>query len=155
MAPKSNKQIEEDRTFMDHNFGRIEKDYGVPRKTTSELTSLNARFMFTEESVGANSEALYCLRKSDAHDWGVCSDYAQFAQTVGQEQSSDNKITLRTYFAASDIMIGSQGQKYFEQCWQENAPGIDFITRTVEWSDHDTVSQAVEVWEDIFSAVAK
>lgn len=155
LAPKSEKEAEEERNFMDYNYARIERDYGVPRKETAELSTLSAHYMFTENSVGANSEALYCLRKAEAKDWGVCSDYAQFAQTVAKEQSPENKLTLRTYFAASDIMIGNQGKKYFEDCWQENSESINFVSKTVESSDHDTVSLCAEVWEDIFASVAR
>ncbi|KAJ6164425.1 hypothetical protein N7470_003097 [Penicillium chermesinum] len=98
LAPKSNKAIEEERTFMEVNYARIEKSYGVPRKESAELSSLCVRFMFTEESVGANSEALYCLRKAEANDWGVCSDYAQFAQTVARERSPREQAHLSCLF---------------------------------------------------------
>ncbi|KAJ5818490.1 hypothetical protein N7474_004081 [Penicillium riverlandense] len=133
---------------------RSSLDYGVSRAEQAELFRLALPFMHHENTVGANSEALQCLRKSDS-DWGVCSDYAQCAQMLAaSEQSTGGPVSLRAYFASTDALVGSRGQRYFEQCWQ--APGveaIDFISTTIDKTDHDTLIQSVEVWGAIFASI--
>lgn len=132
-----------------------EADFGISRAEQAEIFRLAVPFMHYENTVGSNSEALQCLRKSDS-DWGVCSDYAQCAQTLAaSEQSRDERVTLRAYFAATDALVGSRGQRYFEKCWQ--APGVEainFVSTTVDKTDHDTVIQSVEVWAAIFASAA-
>lgn len=151
----STSQAEEDASFLDANWRRVERDYGAPREESAELARLSARFMFAENTVGANSEALQCLRKGEGSDWGVCEDYASCAKTLaGREQARDDRVSVRAYFAEKDAMVGSRGQQYFEQCWQApGAEGVTFVTKKVDGTDHDTLAQSVEVWEEIFSLV--
>lgn len=155
MSPTSSNEAAENDLFVNANWRRVERDYGVPHSEQAELARLALRFMYTENTVGANSEALQCLRKSDGSSWGACSDYARCAQTLAaRERSTDSRVSVRTYFAAKDAMVGSRGQKYFEECWQ--APGveaIEFVSTTVDGTDHDTLAQSVEVWEEIFSLI--
>lgn len=144
----------EDLSFFNDNWRRIERDYGVPRSEQAELSRLAMRFMHVENTVGANSEALQCLRKGDSN-WGVCSDYATCAQTLAGDQAiPDGGFSIHAYFASTDFLVGKRGKKYFESCWQ--APGleaIDFVSREIEGSDHDTIVFSAEVWEEIFSHV--
>jgi hypothetical protein len=142
-------EMAEDLSFLNDNWRRVECDYGVPLLEQKELAQLAIRYMHTENTVGANSEAMQVLRKDGGSSWGVCSDYAECAQAL-----ATNRFTLHAYFAATDALVGKHGQKYFEECWQ--APGveaIDFVSTTIEGSDHDTVAQSVEAWEDIFSSI--
>lgn len=155
MSSRSSEATEENHLVRDANFRSVERDYGVSRVELAELFRLTVPFMYNENTVGANSEALQCLRKSNGSDWGVCSDYTQCAQMLAaREQSLGGRVSLRAYFASKDAMVGSRGQRYFEQCWQ--APGveaIDFISTTVDKTDHDTLMQSVEVWAAIFASV--
>ncbi|KAL4757864.1 alpha/beta fold hydrolase [Aspergillus foveolatus] len=149
-------QTKEDRSFLDANSRRFEQDYGVPHGEQVELARLSARFMFAEDTVGANSEALQCLRKGAGADWGACTDYASFALMITSvERNAGRRVRLQAYFAAKDAMVGSRGQKYLEECW--SAPGVeegvDFVSTTVNGTDHDTVAQSVDVWEAIFTLV--
>lgn len=155
--PKSSRSgaaVEENHSSLDANGRSVEHEYGVSRAEQAKLFRLTLPFMWHEDTVGANSEALQCLRKGGS-DWGVCSNYAQCAQMLAaREQSTDSPVSLRAYFASSDILVGSQGQRYFQQCWQ--APGLeafDFVSSTVDKTDHDTVMQSVEVWGEIFASI--
>ncbi|KAJ5763644.1 hypothetical protein N7533_002325 [Penicillium manginii] len=134
----------------------IERDAGLSQKELAELFRLAVPLMFNENTTGANSEALQCLRKSDGQDWGACSDYAECVQTLAaRESSAGTRVSVRAYFASSDAMVGERGKLYFEQCWQ--APGldaVDFVSETVEKTDHDTVMQLVKVWAKIFASVS-
>lgn len=144
-----------DRSFLDANWRRVERDYGVPHAEQAELARLAFRFMYEEDTVGANSEALQCLRKGDGSSWGACSDYAHCVQALAAgERSTGGRVSVRTYFAAKDALVGSRGQKYFEECWRApGLEGIDYISTTIDGTDHDTLVQSVEVWEEIFSSV--
>ncbi|KAL4910623.1 hypothetical protein BDW74DRAFT_141503 [Aspergillus multicolor] len=154
----NNTQAEEDKTFLEANWRRIERDYGVPKEESAELSRLAVDAMFKEETVGANDEAIICLRKGEAgSNWGACSDYRKCVKDLGEtEQAAGRKLVVRAYFAEKDAMVGSKGQSYFEGCWRaEELQGIDFQCRVVSGTDHDTVSQSVEVWEEILRAVKK
>ncbi|KAL4926431.1 alpha/beta fold hydrolase [Aspergillus undulatus] len=165
-------QEEADKNFLDANYKRIERDYGVPVKDSEELTRLALKYMFSENTVGANGEALVCLRKTKGggKDWGIAQDYVECARTLHRLEEGqggrEGKVTLRAYFAEKDAMVGRQGQKYFEESWRaetetgtgteedgKGQKGVEFVTRTVKGTDHDTLAQAVEVWEEIFSLV--
>lgn len=147
--------VEENRSSLDANRQSVERDDDVLRAEMAELFRLALPFMYDESTVGANNEALLCLRKSDGSDWGVCSDYAQCAQMLAaREQSTDGRVSLRTYFAYKDALVGSRGARYFQECWK--APGveaIDFISTTVDETDHDTLIQSFGVWEAIFTSI--
>ncbi|KAJ5278716.1 hypothetical protein N7478_004088 [Penicillium angulare] len=150
---------EEDRTFLDANWRRLERDYGVPRKEAAELTNLVGQYIFTENTVGANSEALQCVRKGDGRNWGVCSDYAVCARELVEREQKQGQLEgasaggarIWAYHSTKDAMVGSRGPKYFDGCWDVSGSKSTFVSRTVEGTDHDTVCQAVEVWEEIFS----
>ncbi|KAL5336979.1 Alpha/Beta hydrolase protein [Aspergillus crustosus] len=151
-------QDESDRTFLDANYRRIERDYGVPVKESAELSELAVQYMFSEETVGGNGEALQCLRKTKGSDWGACEDYAGCARTLGQQEREGGgrgSVKLRVYHAETDSMVGKKGQRYVDECWNlgEGYDGIEYTARMVKGTDHDTVSQAVEVWEEIFASV--
>ncbi|KAJ5677519.1 uncharacterized protein N7477_003152 [Penicillium maclennaniae] len=150
-----NSAAEETRSSLDATEQGIEHDSGISHAEQAELFRLSLRFMYDESTVGANSEALQCLRKGDS-DWGACSDYAQCAQTLAaREQSMDDRMRVRVYFAATDALVGRRGQHYFESCWQ--APGveaIDFVSSTVDGTDHDTLLQSEDVWKAIMASVS-
>lgn len=150
----SSSKAAKDHSFLDANWRRVERDYGVPHAEQAELARLALRFMYKEDTVGANSEALKCLRKGDS-SWGVCEDYARCVQTLAaRERSTGGRVSVRAYFAAKDALVGSRGQKYFEGCWRApSLEAIDYESTTVDGTDHDTVVQSVEVWEEIFSSV--
>ncbi|RDW94175.1 alpha/beta fold hydrolase [Aspergillus mulundensis] len=152
----NNTQAEEDKTFLDSNWRRIERDYGVPKEESAELSRLVVDALFKGETVGANDEALVCLKKGEAgSNWGACSDYRTCVRELGaREHAAGGELVVRVYFAEKDAMVGYKGQKYFEECWRaEGLQGIDFRSVVVKGTDHDTVSQAVEVWEEILRAV--
>lgn len=90
-------EMAEDLSFLNDNWRRVERDYGIPLREQKELAQLAICFMHTENTVGANSEAMQVLRKDGGRSWGVCSDYAECAQAL-----ATNGFTLHAYFAATD-----------------------------------------------------
>lgn len=149
---------------LERNRQRIESDYGLPLELQKELHALTPRSMFSEKMVGADSEALQCLRKGPAGLWGECEDYALFVRKLAElesnrkaEERGENGETLRinAYFAESDAMIGKRGQTYMEDCWKGSGGDkfqdvLKFTTATISDTDHDSVVQSVELLEQIF-----
>ncbi|KAG6356066.1 hypothetical protein INS49_015451 [Diaporthe citri] len=149
---------------LERNRQRIERDYGLPVELQKELQTLTLKAIFSESMVGADSEALCCLRKGPAGLWADCDDYALFVRKLAElergrraEDGGDNREKLRisAYFAETDSMIGKRGQSYMEDCWKGSGEGefqdvLDFTTTTVRETDHDSVVQSVEVLEQIF-----
>ncbi|KAL2867750.1 alpha/beta fold hydrolase [Aspergillus lucknowensis] len=144
-------------SFLAANFRRMERDYAVSRGHAAELSKLAVRFMFAEETVGANGEALQCVRKGEGWDWGVCEDYGACARILAdmERRQEGRKLTVLAYFAAKDALVGKKGQEYFGQCWA--APGvkeeIQLVSRVIAGSDHDAVAQSVEAWEEVLRLV--
>lgn len=114
------------------------------------------QFMFQERTVGSNSEALHCLRK-EPNTWGKCEDYEVFVRELVELERGRASVPLRVraFFAESDSMIGKKGQAYFEKCWHQINDGdfrigVEFESRIVAGTDHDSLVQSAEVWESIF-----
>jgi hypothetical protein len=149
---------------LQRNRQRIEREYGLPVELQNELQTVHFKSMFGENTVGADSEALCCLRKGPAGLWGDCDDYALFVRKLSelersrradQGNSECQKLRISVYFAETDDMIGKKGQTYMEDCWKGSGGDgfedvMDFTTTTVSETDHDSVVQSVEVLEQIF-----
>lgn len=154
-------------TLQERNRQKLATDYDVPIELQLELEPLRVEKIFEGNTVGANSEALQCLRKGEGWSWGACDDYSVFVRELvdaeRQKQQLDTnpeshaKLKIRAYFAESDIMIGSGGQKYVEECWglTEGTFGdvIDFDSVTMPGTDHESVVQSMEVLEKLFTDV--
>jgi hypothetical protein len=149
----------EDSSSQGKNRRRIEDDYGLSQDIQIELQSLAAKAMFGEDTVGANSEALQCLKKGPGVTWGACDDYAVLvAELVKLERNikitnggGESKLKIKAFFAESDIMIGKKGQSYFEECWKsqqgEFQDVFEFSTETIDGVDHDRLTQSVAALE--------
>jgi hypothetical protein len=133
----------------------IEQEYGMARDVQIELEKHIPRFIFTENTIGANEEALQCLRKGAS--WDKCDDYTQFVKDFAEMerrrggQSPSGKIKVRAYFAESDIMIGKTGQSYFEKCFMgfEDVLHFDSST-TVPDENHDSLCISPDVLARVF-----
>jgi hypothetical protein len=149
---------------LERNRQRIESDYGLPLELQKELETLIFRSIFSENTVGANSEALQCSRKGPAGLWGDCEDYALFvrklvelerSRRVDECGGSRKELRISAFFAESDALIGKRGQSYMEDCWK-GSEGDDFedvlkfTTTTISETDHDSVVQSAEVLKQIF-----
>lgn len=149
---------------LERNRQKIESEYGLSVELQKELQPQTLKVMLGENMVGADSEALCCLRKGPAGLWGDCDDYAVFVKKLAELERSrraedgggnPDKLRIRAYFAETDAMIGKKGQSYMENCWKGNGGDevldvLDFTTTTVKETDHDSVVQSVEVLKQIF-----
>ncbi|KAJ0119927.1 hypothetical protein J7T55_000777 [Diaporthe amygdali] len=149
---------------LERNRQKIESEYGLPVEMQRELQTLTLKSIFSENMVGADSEALCCLRKGPVGLWGDCDDYALFVRKLAElertrraDEGVGDRESLRisAYFAESDSMIGKRGQSYMENCWKgsggdEFQDVLNFTAETVKETDHDSVVQSVEVLKQIF-----
>ena len=136
------------------NRRKIEAGYGLSRDFQAELDTELPKKIFSESTVGANREALLCLKKGPEGSWGVCNDYEEFIKRlVERERAETSKVKVRVFFAAEDSMIGVKGREYMDCCWKEQ-DDLDFESRVVANTDHDSVLQSIEVLESVFREVA-
>lgn len=139
---KSKKQKEED----DDDAKSMEL-YGMTCAQKKKVSSLGLKFMFAEETSGANHEALLCVRKGTDADvgWGICEDYGAFVPNLAKKWKDDgevaSKLKLQVFFASSDAMSGEGGQNYFQECWEKVKCGdtIEFEATVVENTSHDNI----------------
>ncbi|ROV92131.1 hypothetical protein VSDG_07509 [Cytospora chrysosperma] len=173
MLPSSSGMLSSGETPpLERNRQRIERDYGLPVAMQKELQTLTQKAMCGENMAGADSEALLCLRKGPAGLWGECEDYPRCVHRLAELERSrrratqgaaagdsggGEKLRINAYFAQSDSMIGSRGQRYFEDCWKgssgvgdEFQDALTFRAVTINETDHDSVVQSVEVLTQIF-----
>jgi hypothetical protein len=108
-------------------------------------------------SSGISADSLLCIER-DGKDWGVYSSLPSAISLLrGHLQGN---LTIKAYFAESDVMIGQGGQGYFEKCWREgNVEGevsIRFEAKAVEGTDHDSIVLTEKgVVGDVFREVKK
>ncbi|KAJ5976887.1 hypothetical protein N7501_000229 [Penicillium viridicatum] len=134
----------------------IAQNYGLDLDQQKEIDSSMMLYMFKEDTVGSNSEAVQCLRK-EPNTWGKCEDYEVFVRELVERERERDGVPLRVQalFGESDSMIGKKGQSYVERCWHqvdgEDSRGvIEFDSRVVPGTDHDSLVPRAEVWESIF-----
>ncbi|GAB7358380.1 hypothetical protein MBLNU230_g2450t1 [Neophaeotheca triangularis] len=130
--------------------------YGVSEPVARELLSYRTKVWMAEDSSAANDEVLLCLKKGEGPVWGVCEDYGRFVVDfcekeagrrgtgVGRESDGGDdggRLRLRTFYAESDVMIGSEGQKYFDECWRQACVEgvVDFAAKELPKTDHESV----------------
>jgi hypothetical protein len=154
LSPSTTEQRDKNRRYIEENYG-----LGLDRQV--EIDSAMMQNMFKEDTVGANSEALQCLRKKP-DTWGVCEDYdvfvKKFLELEKERGRSGVPLKVQTYFAEEDSMSGKKGQAYFEKCWAQAEAGdlgtvLKFESTTIPGSDHDGLVQSAEVWERILKDV--
>ncbi|KAK5126722.1 hypothetical protein LTR85_009656 [Meristemomyces frigidus] len=129
--------------------------YGVSEEVGECIEKLQRKWSLAESTTAGNEEALLCLKKTTESDtgtgsgayWGVCEDYEEYVRQLAkqeQERRSTHEVTSKlridTFFAESDVMIGKEGQQYFEQCWEQDgvADVMSFSSTVLPQTDHDS-----------------
>lgn len=149
----------------ERNMKMIESKYGSSVDFQVEFEKAIPKAMFSEETVGANREALSCLKKGPDGLWGEAEDMRLLtSKLAAREKESRNEgaeqLAVRIFFAESDVMTGKQGQEYFLSCWNQGVgDGTEegsFCVKatTTEGSDHDSVLQGAEALEEMFLSVS-
>lgn len=131
------------------------REYGVSTEFLDTIGDAALGAMYKENTVGANSEARLCLKKAGNGTWGECEDFQDFVRMlVAQERSREQEAKLRVkmLFAEDDALIGREGQRYMEACWDrdgEFADVLEFTSATVDDSDHDSLMMMAAVMEEV------
>lgn len=128
--------------------------YGVSRDVKKEYDRLVFKYGFAEQTVGANDEARLCL-KCLGSSWGAwenCEAFVEKTKRVWEERSrgpdgqiiEEKRLSIAVNFAEEDIMIGTKGKKYFEQCWAQDNCGEGIVVSMEEFkgTNHDSVGDA-------------
>ena len=147
------------------NRAFIESNYGLKNDVQVELEKIVVQGMFGEETVGANREALMCLKKGPSGLWGEADDMRLLVRNMASRERDtkgerQGKLRVKIFFAESDVMTGKKGQDYFQSCWigedgDENREDcFDIKTKTIGKSDHDSVLTSAEALEEMFQAVS-
>ncbi|THY13804.1 hypothetical protein D6D01_08267 [Aureobasidium pullulans] len=116
--------------------------YGMSSKTWAEVCKLQGKYVRLEDMSGISADANLCMQK-DSKDWGTYTSLPTTISSLQQRYPRQLRpLTIRTYFAASDQIIGKGGQVYFEECWKKgNAQGqVDFGVKSVRGTDHDSIT---------------
>lgn len=144
---------------------RLESEYGVSRKVQDQLNDLVFKSMLSENTVGANSEALLCLKKGPGVTWVACEDYNVYVKRLYETERdrlasagierTRAKLKIRAYFAESDALIGKTGNVYLTDLFKDETGGlnsdvVDFEGSTIAGTDHDTLFEKLDVLEEIF-----
>lgn len=145
---------------------RREAKYGIPFELQVAMQSQCLEMVFKEDTKGANSEALQCLRKGPPGLWKRCDNYEKFVKDLAElergRQKNDPgnaaKLKVMTYFAETDILLGEGGKSYMQACWNGSKDGefqdaFDFESKVVPGTDHDSVFLFLDTMEEIFPKV--
>ncbi|KAI0480688.1 Alpha/Beta hydrolase protein [Xylariaceae sp. FL0804] len=157
---------------VEQNRRRMERDYGLPRDVRAQLETLAMDAMFREDTVGANSEALACLKKGPGGSWGRCEDAAAFVRDLADLERrrrpsrtaeepagrSSAPLKVRVFYAEDDMLSGEKGKAYVEECWKgqdidDFGNLVHFASETVEKTDHDGVATSVLALTELFLEV--
>ncbi|KAL3425300.1 hypothetical protein PVAG01_02091 [Phlyctema vagabunda] len=139
--------------------------YGMPSTSRKFLAKHVNSFVIQEDSTGANSEALLCLKKGAGTLWGVADDYEHFVPELldvlkarFDNNLTDQKCTFHAFFAESDSLVGKKGQQYFDQCWTtlQTQDIVDYKSFLLPGTDHDSVCQPENgMFERIFKEMKR
>ncbi|OBT91390.1 hypothetical protein VE01_10626, partial [Pseudogymnoascus verrucosus] len=94
------------------------KAFGMTRARKSEVQKLGLKMMFTEETSGANAEAVLCSQKGTPEEvsWGACNDYRTFVPALSEQWEARGgggvKLKVQAFFAEDEAMIGGGGRRF-------------------------------------------
>ncbi len=128
---------------------KCQEEYGISMDVLTEVEKLASKYIFKENSKGANDEARLCLKSTEGCGWDACEDYPDFVKklnAVWEKKVDGNggkgKLKVKILFAEEDVMIGKKGKEYFEDCWTQEKCGRGIEVECVETkgTDHDSVT---------------
>ncbi|KFZ13069.1 hypothetical protein V502_06784 [Pseudogymnoascus sp. VKM F-4520 (FW-2644)] len=141
---------------------RAMEAFGMTRARRNEVARLGLKLMFTEETSGANDEALLCAQKGPPAEvsWGICNDYRTFVPALAEmweeRLGGVAKLRVQAVFAEEDAMIGEGGRKFFEDCWKSRSGnGIEFTSSVAGGTTHDSIGDPEKGFLEVVLREAK
>lgn len=118
--------------------------YGCDAETAEEISKVHSEYLWAEGMRGVNDEGLFCVHKSGPGSWGAADDFEKCIREVAEHEkqlSSERKLNIRAFFAESDILVGKNGQKFFENCFEQTGVRevIDFESSMKKGTNHESV----------------
>ncbi|MCJ1474210.1 hypothetical protein MMC13_002868 [Lambiella insularis] len=138
------------------------------RDLASELGGLIVKLFMAENIQGGSDEAFLTLKRGTEWSWGLFEDIDEaISKVVEQERelaaaaehdgSGPEKLRVQVFFAESDMMIGKQGQEWFNECWRKEACSdvVEYCNQTVPASNHENIASAEKgIVDRLFREVA-
>jgi len=127
---------------------KCEEGYGMSLSVKKELEKMTLKYIFKENTKGANDEARMCLKSTEGCGWDACEDSPEFVKNLKQswEKKTDGeggkvKLKVKIVFAEEDALIGKKGMEYFKECWTQEkcGRGIEVECVQTEGTNHDSV----------------
>jgi hypothetical protein len=138
---ETNKKIEE-------NERKCKDGYGMSLSVKKEVEKLMRKYIFEENTKGANDEARLCLKSTEGCGWDACEDPPEYVKNLKQSweamthgEGGKEKLKVRIVFAEEDALIGKKGMEYFEDCWTQEkcGQGIEISILRTKGTDHDNI----------------
>jgi hypothetical protein len=125
---------------------RCREECGMSADVKKELEKLTMKYVFAENTKGANDEARLCLKSTDGCDWGACENYPEFVRDLKESwekkvDGGEGKLKVRIIMPEGDAMVGEKGKEYFKECWTQEkcGGGIEVGCVEIKGGDHDNV----------------
>lgn len=155
------KSREVDKGKKEEEERKCREAYGISGDVRKELEKTMFKFVFEENTKGANDEARLCLKSTEGCGWFACEDYPEYVKCTKEtwENAVDGgkgKLRVRIVLPEEDMMIGDKGKEYFKECWMQEkcGRGIEVECVEIKGTDHDSVTNPEHgVLETIFLAV--
>jgi len=106
------------------------------------------KYIAAESVRGVSDEVLLLLKRTNhSQPWGLWDDTDDYVSRLAAQETTLRAgkdtplLKIRTYYAASDNMIGKQGSRWFDGLWTTEACGgvIDFASRTCPGTTHESI----------------
>jgi hypothetical protein len=131
----------------------IEDIWGVSVAVKRAMDKYQRKYESEEESLGANSEAILCL-KGGSHIDDLAEYLQQLVQKLKVSRGQGSRpLKVHTFLPESDLFTGTSGQDYFKRCWCEIevSETVNFETISVPTTNHDTIcSPRFGIYDSIF-----
>jgi len=125
--------------------------YGMDLEMKKEAENLQFKYLFEENTRGANDEARLCLKSTTGTSWHACENYEECVKSLAEVwerkiQEGATQLRVNIILPEEDIMVGEKGMRYFDECWKKEAcgKGIDVKVTKLKGTDHDTTASASE-----------
>lgn len=125
--------------------------YGYSMEVKQELDKNYIKYSGAESLKGGNDEARLCLKSIKGTDWDACEDYVELVAKLKEfwekkVREGGKKLRVKIVFGEEDIMIGTKGRKYWEDCWTQEkcGEGIEVDCGVLKDSDHESVIDATK-----------
>jgi hypothetical protein len=121
--------------------------FGMSGDVKREYEKLMFKFVFEENTKGANDEARLCLKSTEGCGWLACEDYPEFVKDLRESwenrvDRNGKKLRVRIVLPEEDAMVGKKGKEYFKECWTQEkcGRGVEVECVQIKGTDHDNVT---------------